>query len=546
VTSDRSSSLASNALLAAGSLLFFSLLLAALEGGLHLLGIGEEDPASASALKYQQIFLPVLSPAERPDGTPILRTSDPRLPYQAILREKPDNGLRVFVVGGSAAAGLGFSPNVTFARHLERLLRASNPERTVEVVNLGIVALASRQVRVLVEDVCTNYAPDLVVVYSGNNEFLEIHASKYADAHATFAARIARFLFDTNLYRALAHALGRDRRSASTAAQDLSHEDLRLTEAEIIRDISLAPEEIDEVLDGYAENVDAMARTAVDTQTPIVLMAVASNWEWRGRQDLPDDWVAELLGTPGPATSERLALAVRALDRKLLDPAAPDRHEWLFRRATAYARLGDAEAARRDYRAAMNADPHLRRALDAANDRLRDVAEHYRTAYLDTVASLAAVAPGGIVGFDAFYDYVHFTPRGAVEVAAALFRALPTSLRADAAFNVDAYVQAELEALDGLEEDPFAVRRWLGFGFDRAGIAERNLWKYDEFLLDLDARIERDPNDVKALVYRGNAAFFQQDGVERAERDYRAALATGRAPPEVRENLAALLRERGR
>lgn len=545
MSDSRTSSAASNALLSVGSLLVFVLLLAALEGGLRLAGLGDQDSSGASALKYQQVFLPLLSSAERPDRVSILRTTDPRLPYQTILGEKPENALRVFVFGGSATAGLGFSPNVTFARHLERMLRASNPERKVEVVNLGIVALASRQVRIMVEQVCASYAPDLVVIYSGNNEFLEIHARKYADAHATFATRVAGALFDTNLYRFFARALGRDRRSASEAGQDLSHEDLRLTQDEIIRDISLAPDEVAEVIDAYAENIDGMVRATTASKTPIVLMSVASNWEWRGRQDLPADWIAELLGTPGPATPERLALAIRALDQRLENPTASERHEWLFRRATAHASLGHADAARDDYRAAMNEDPHLRRALDSANDRLRDIAERYRISYLDTVEKLASVVPNGIVGFDVFYDYVHFTPRGAILVAAAIFRDLPTSLRGDAAFDVDAYVRAELEMLAGLDEDPMAVDRWLGFGFDRAGITDRNLWKYDELMLALDARIEGDPSDMLALVYRGNAAFFRQDGAEPAERDYRAAIATGLAPPAVKRNLDTLLRERG-
>ena len=56
---------------------------------------------------------------------------------------------------------------------------------------LGIVALSSRQVKLLVEDVCARVAPDVVVVYSGNNEFLELHAEKYARVHAGFASTVA-------------------------------------------------------------------------------------------------------------------------------------------------------------------------------------------------------------------------------------------------------------------------------------------------------------------------------------------------------------------
>ena len=88
-------------------------------------------------------------------------------------------------LGGSSTAGLGYSPNVTFARYLERMARAALPGARVEVLNLGIVALATKQEKLLVAEVCRNYDPDVVIVYAGNNEFLEIHAQKYAEVHAS-------------------------------------------------------------------------------------------------------------------------------------------------------------------------------------------------------------------------------------------------------------------------------------------------------------------------------------------------------------------------
>ena len=173
--------------LAAASLLVALVLVAALEGALRLAGIGRPRPWSASRLEYQHYSPPLLRPATRPDGTAVLRTVDPRLPYQSILAEKPADGLRVLCFGGSATAGLGFSPNVTFPRALEDMLRAALPGRPVEVVNLGIVAFSSAQVRWMVAEACQRYDPDLVVVYCGNNEFLEIHAREYAARHGSLA-----------------------------------------------------------------------------------------------------------------------------------------------------------------------------------------------------------------------------------------------------------------------------------------------------------------------------------------------------------------------
>ena len=524
--------------LALGALGVGLLLVALLEGGLRLAGLGAPDPSAPSRLKYQQVFPPMMAPARLADGTEVLRTTDPRVPPQDVLRAKDPDGLRVFAFGGSATAGLGFSPNVTFSRNLEHMLRAACPQERVEVVNLGIVALSSKQVKQLVADACASYEPDLVVVYSGNNEFLEIHAEKFAAARAGLAGDVRRWLRGMHLFRLLQGLVRRPSGPTRLEASSLSHEDLRLTQDSIIQQVEMSPDEIERVIERYEENLAQMVRSAREHGVPILLCAVGSNWEWRGRSDLPEDWLAELVGEGAAGEPDAWQRAREACDERLADAPADERHEWLFRRALVHERLGRLDAARTDYRAAMNADPHLRRALDAMNDRVRAVAEGEGVAFLDTVARLSAAAEHGIVGFDEYYDYVHFTPRGAVLVAAEVLREaermglLPAGCEPDP----DALADDELGRLEGLEQDRLDVERWLGFGFDRERIHDRDLWKYDAMLVELDERIEADPTDVHARVYRGNARSFRAGGETGAAEDYRAALQQGELP-EVRRNL---------
>jgi lysophospholipase L1-like esterase len=530
--------LGANLLLAAVSLFFLCLLLAGLEGVLRVAGLGDPDASRASRLKYQQIYLPILEPGTRPDGTRVFRTVDSRLPYQSILAQKPVDGLRVFTFGGSATAGLGYSPNVTFSRHLERMLRRAYPERTVEVVNLGIVALSSRQVKLLVADVVERFDPDLLVVYSGNNEFLEIHGEKYARAHETRLQRWIDPLRETNLYRLLSRAVRGAPVNPSLADQDFSHDDLRLTQDAIIQHIRLEVGEVDRAVDRYAANVEEIARSAKVTGTALVLLSVASNWKWRGRSDLPDDWRDELGSNPAQIRA--------ALDDRIAAAAPDERHAWLFKRATLHEEQGNTAAARADYREAMNSDPHLRRALDVMNERVARVAQTSDVAYLDLVAALGKNAKNGIIGFGEFYDYVHFTPRGAVLVAGAVFGEarrrglLPEGARLDA----EDYVAEQTAKLADASQDFLAADEWLGIGFDPERLSSRDLWKYDEMLAELDRRLEQDPRDVRARVYRGNARSFQPDEAAGAAEDYRKALEAGGANAVIQRNLDALLLER--
>lgn len=542
----RQDSIAVRVLLLTGTLVFVLVLLAMSEGVLRLVGIGDEDSSGSSRLKYQQVFLPIMEPGERPDGTPIYHTQDQRLPYQAVLRDKPKNGLRVVVFGGSATAGLGYSPNVTFARHLERMLTLAVPDRMVEVVNLGIVALSSKQVVVLIEDIVAHLSPDLMIVYSGNNEFLEIHAEKFAEKNATLKSRIVDLASQTNLYRALARAAHGGPEVPSLAEQDFSHEDLRVSESEIIKDVTMTPDEIAGIVDGYEANMRRIVDSRREAKTPLLMLSVASNWEWRGRSDLPDHWVKELTEIDGPADADAYRRAITVSDERLADDPEPlIRHELLFKRGTAHSQLGDHAAARRDLRTAMNDDPHLRRALDVANERVMRASQEGEVPYLDMVESLAARDDRGIVGFDQFYDYVHFTPEGAIWAAGSIFSKIEALgwVETHPDFNAADYVSARTAEIAALSEDFLGVHEWLGVGFDIDRIRDRDLWKYDKMIIELDELLKREPENFRALAYLGNVMFFRADGAAESAEAYRAALAI-EDNPTVRANLQRLLFER--
>ena len=61
--------------------------------------------------------------------------------------------------------------NLTSARFLEAWLQELLPERKVEVVNLGVAAVASFPVRKLAEQALDQLQPDLLLLYGGHNEF---------------------------------------------------------------------------------------------------------------------------------------------------------------------------------------------------------------------------------------------------------------------------------------------------------------------------------------------------------------------------------------
>jgi tetratricopeptide (TPR) repeat protein len=532
-------------LLGLASVAFALLGVGLVEGALRFAGLGAPDASQHSRLAYQKIYFPILVHDETPDGHSVLRTNDPRLPFQEIPDPKPEGTLRIITFGGSATAGLGYSPNVSFSHHLERMLKKSHPDRTVEVINLGIVAFASSQVALLVEEAVDHYEPDALIVYSGNNEFLEIHAQKYAEANASVISTLRDHLADTHSFRLIRRLLRGT--PEATALQDpkLSQENLRQMQGRVMMDIQLDPDEVDTVVDNYQANLKQISDAASRTNTPLLLMTVASNWEWLDRAGLSKGWLQETV--PGSDTDSEagLLLARGKIDYKIAESDPSTRSEWLFKRAVINQRLKNWEAAKRDYREAMNQDIRLRRALDPMADRVRKVAEDRDAVIVDTIELLSETTPHGIIGFSEFYDYVHFRPEGSIRVAGFLFDSLRDTgiSQPDARFDSQHYVAEELQRAQTDGEDSTDLDRWAGFGPKRGSLADRDLWKYDQMILELDRRILEDPHDTDALIRRANAYYFQVDGADEAREHYETALKIDGEDPAVRANLERLKRQ---
>ena len=91
---------------------------------------------------------------------------------QRFPRKKPANTFRVFCLGGSTTYGRPFDDVTSFPGWLREMLPVADPNRSWEVINAGGVSYASYRIAAVVEEL-VHYQPDLFVIYTGHNEFLE-------------------------------------------------------------------------------------------------------------------------------------------------------------------------------------------------------------------------------------------------------------------------------------------------------------------------------------------------------------------------------------
>jgi tetratricopeptide (TPR) repeat protein len=84
--------------------------------------------------------------------------------------DKPPGAYRIFVLGGSAAAGEP-APEFGFSRILDVMLRERYPELRFGVINTAFAAINSHVVFPIARD-CARLHGDLFIVYVGNNEVI--------------------------------------------------------------------------------------------------------------------------------------------------------------------------------------------------------------------------------------------------------------------------------------------------------------------------------------------------------------------------------------
>ena len=85
-------------------------------------------------------------------------------------QQKKSNAFRVFVLGGSSAAGYPYMPMGSFSRYIRKRLELTYPNTTIEVVNISLSAVNTYTLLDLLPGVLEQ-KPDLILIYAGHNEY---------------------------------------------------------------------------------------------------------------------------------------------------------------------------------------------------------------------------------------------------------------------------------------------------------------------------------------------------------------------------------------
>ena len=259
--------------------------------------------------------------------------------------------------------GRPYSIETSFTRWLELSLEASDQSKTWEVVNCGGVSYASYRLVPIMEE-ALNYGPDLFIVYTGHNEFLEERTYGEIKRQPQWLENAHHRFRHVRLY-GLARQWFRPTNASSKPSELTAEVNALLDYQGGLEKYHRDDERRDSISLHHESNLRRMVRIANDANVPIIFVNPVSNLRDTPpfKAETPAENVAEferLWMEAKNASWDDLAAKLAAVNDAL--SLAPRHAEVIFLKARVLEAAGDFQSAKREYHACQR-----RRHLPAAN-----------------------------------------------------------------------------------------------------------------------------------------------------------------------------------
>ncbi len=318
----------------------------------------------------------------------------PGVNRDAFKKVKSDSTFRVFVMGGSSAAGFPYAYNATFPKYIERKLKLLYPYSNIEMINLGITAHNSYTVADLAEEVAEQ-KPDLVIIYAGHNEYYGVlgvgSSVKFGNSVA-----ISKMMIELNKIKTyqllkefmawLASFFSYENNRVSIENQTLMSR--MIGESKIYYESDLFIKGIDQFRENMDEFLGIMRRNKVD----VLFGNLVSNFE-------------------------QVPFISISSDKQL-------NADSLFNLAQLKLEEGMYQEAKTNYQLAKDYDALRFRAPEKINEVIEDLCKRFDVELVDIVSNFESVSEHGIIGYNLMVDHLHPNIEGYDLMAESFFEAM--------------------------------------------------------------------------------------------------------------------------
>ena len=302
----------------------------------------------------------------------------PNIYPQKFAAVKPANTFRIFCLGGSSTAGFPYEMNVPFPQQLAFLLKRDYPDRSFEVINLGLSAINSFTVVDWMPEIL-QHEPDLILLYAGHNEFYGAYGtgSTISMGRNAHVVRLILKLQKLRLFQ-MVKSIVRDFGAPATQQNSTLME-------KVIADRFIATNSVLRMKteENFASNLKVILDGFQAADVPVVLSNLVSN--------IKDQIPLDITSNPQNTSSKAYALYLKG--HKEFEEGDT---------ATAYISLARAR----------DSDEVPFRANDNLNDIIRKNAFQYNLSLVDMEKIFRGASMSGIPGKDLFSDHLHPNPDG--------------------------------------------------------------------------------------------------------------------------------------
>ena len=391
--------------------------------------VGWNEPNQTTEISDPYVGFSELNPlfvaSAEGDMLEVAANRQPLFQPDSFMATKPTEEYRIFCLGGSTVQGRPYSIETSFTTWLELALNSGGSKQHVDVVNCGGVSYASYRLVPILEEVI-GYSPDLIVLYTGHNEFLEDRTYQNVKATADLIANTHRLMSKLETYRLVRSYFKGGRQVGARSSQDKALSELPAeVEARLDYRNGLNQYQRDDpwqanVIEHYEFNLRRMIRIAKQADIPIVLINPVSNL--RNIEPFKSQHSAGLSQAVlmnceqqwlNFAENESTGIAVSdAMQIEILeDLLANDQRYALthFRLAQAYHASGKFDLAKKHFLLAKENDICPLRMLEPMHDIIRNVANEMQTPLVDARKFFEDRTDDKIPGRESLVDHVHPT-----------------------------------------------------------------------------------------------------------------------------------------
>lgn len=337
--------------------------------------------------------------------------------------DKAPDEFRIFVLGGSTVQGRPYFIETSFTTWLELSLDVADPSREWEVVNCGGVSYASYRLVPILREVL-GYQPDLIIVCTGQNEFLEDRSYGHLKTESgvlTWSQQNVSSLRTYNVFRgAILDLLGESPQPDIPEGRPIlgPESDAMLDWEGGMAGYERDPEWQADVMAHYRFNLRHLADIAALAEVPFLFVSPMTNLEWppfkpEHRDDITPEDEEEFAFLLDEAQRRSMVSLADAMDLLEFAIGLDDQHAMAHYHMGMYLKAqGRLEEAEQSLIRAKDLDICPLRMLEPMKVMLHEVAAETDMPLFDAEALLAAYSRSGFPDNQWLIDHVHPTVEG--------------------------------------------------------------------------------------------------------------------------------------